>query len=160
MATHSSILAQRISWTEEPGYSPWGHKQLDTTESTQHTHVSFTAPGTGLDRSLFFSVNRWPSVQLCRNSIPTFMLGTAPRFPWSLELLKPQVCQIVLSAAPIFMLMDGEYNFYGGHKVQNIKKVGLCSDGQMIKCIPGLYSNRPSVHRETQRELREVINIF
>ena len=26
MATHSSILAWRIPWTEEPGgYSPWGH---------------------------------------------------------------------------------------------------------------------------------------
>ena len=27
MATHSSILAQEIPWTEEPGglYSPWGH---------------------------------------------------------------------------------------------------------------------------------------
>ena len=27
MATHSSTLAWRIPWTEEPGgYSPWGHK--------------------------------------------------------------------------------------------------------------------------------------
>ena len=27
MATHSSILAWRIPWTEEPGsYSPWDHK--------------------------------------------------------------------------------------------------------------------------------------
>ena len=31
MATHSSILAWKIPWTEEPG-SPWGHKELDTTE--------------------------------------------------------------------------------------------------------------------------------
>ena len=32
-ATDSSILACEISWTEEPdGYSPWGHKDLDTTE--------------------------------------------------------------------------------------------------------------------------------
>ena len=31
-ATHSSNLAWRISWTEEPGYSPWGHMELDTTE--------------------------------------------------------------------------------------------------------------------------------
>ena len=30
MATHSSILAWRIPWTEEPG-SPWGHKELDMT---------------------------------------------------------------------------------------------------------------------------------
>ena len=34
MATHSSILAWRIPWTEEPGglYSPWGCKKLDKTE--------------------------------------------------------------------------------------------------------------------------------
>ena len=33
IATHSSILARRIPWTEEPvGYSPWGHKESDTTE--------------------------------------------------------------------------------------------------------------------------------
>ena len=34
MAAHSSILAWRIPWTEEPGglYSPWGRKELDTTE--------------------------------------------------------------------------------------------------------------------------------
>jgi len=33
MATHSSILAWRIPWTEEPGgYSPRGRKESDTTE--------------------------------------------------------------------------------------------------------------------------------
>ena len=34
MATHFSILAWRIPWTEEPGrlYSPWGRKELDMTE--------------------------------------------------------------------------------------------------------------------------------
>ena len=39
MATHSGILAWRIPWTEEPGelYSPWGHKELDTTERLTHT---------------------------------------------------------------------------------------------------------------------------
>ena len=34
MATHSSILAWRIPWTEEPGYSPWGHKELDWATNT------------------------------------------------------------------------------------------------------------------------------
>ena len=35
MVTHSSILAWRIPWTEEPGgYSPQGRKELDTTEAT------------------------------------------------------------------------------------------------------------------------------
>ena len=37
MATHSSILAQRIPCTEEPtGYSPKGQKESDTTEATEH----------------------------------------------------------------------------------------------------------------------------
>ena len=32
MATHFSILAWGILWTEEPvGYSPWGHKELNKT---------------------------------------------------------------------------------------------------------------------------------
>ena len=35
MATHSSILALKIPWTRGlAGYSPWGHKESDTTEAT------------------------------------------------------------------------------------------------------------------------------
>ena len=35
MATHSSILACRIPWTEEPGrLQSLGSKKLDTTEAT------------------------------------------------------------------------------------------------------------------------------
>ena len=34
VATHSSILAWRIQWTEKPdGYSPLDHKESDMTES-------------------------------------------------------------------------------------------------------------------------------
>jgi len=37
MATHSSIIACRIPWTEEPvGYSPWGRKESDRTGATEH----------------------------------------------------------------------------------------------------------------------------
>ena len=34
MATHSSTLALKIPWTEEPGagYYPWGRKESGTTE--------------------------------------------------------------------------------------------------------------------------------
>ena len=35
MANHSSILVWKIPWTEEPGYSPWGHKESDMTEQFQ-----------------------------------------------------------------------------------------------------------------------------
>ena len=35
MATHSSVLAWRIPWTEEPGgLSPWGCKESGTIEAT------------------------------------------------------------------------------------------------------------------------------
>ena len=45
MAPHSSILAWRIPWTEEPGslYSPWGHKESDTTEHRCMHTVSINA---------------------------------------------------------------------------------------------------------------------
>ena len=41
MATHSSILAWRIPWTEEPGgLQSIASKELDTTEGlTMHTHT-------------------------------------------------------------------------------------------------------------------------
>ena len=40
MATHSSILAWRIPWTEKPGnYSLWDHKESDKTERLTHTHT-------------------------------------------------------------------------------------------------------------------------
>ena len=43
MATHSSILAWRIPWTEEPGrLQSMGLQELDTTEQLNHYHV----PGT------------------------------------------------------------------------------------------------------------------
>ena len=40
MATHSSILAWRISWTEKPGGLPWGCKESDMTEATEHVHLT------------------------------------------------------------------------------------------------------------------------
>ena len=44
MVTHSSILAWKIPWTEEPvGYSPWGPKELDMTERA-HAHTQRGAP--------------------------------------------------------------------------------------------------------------------
>ena len=43
MATHSSILAWIIPWTEEPGgYSPWGRKESDTTEQLTLSLFTFT----------------------------------------------------------------------------------------------------------------------
>ena len=42
MATHSSILAWKISWV---GYSPWGCKDVDTTERLSiHVHKDIYPP--------------------------------------------------------------------------------------------------------------------
>jgi len=41
MATHSSVLAWRIPWTEEPGRllcNPWGCKESGMTEQLSHSH--------------------------------------------------------------------------------------------------------------------------
>ena len=38
MATHSSVIAWELPWTEDlVGYSPWGHKEW-TQLSDKHTH--------------------------------------------------------------------------------------------------------------------------
>ena len=40
MGTHSSILAWRILGQRiTEGYSPYGHKELDTAKATEHTHI-------------------------------------------------------------------------------------------------------------------------
>ena len=47
MASHSSTLAWKIPWTEEPGgCSPWGHKESNTTERL-HFHFSLSCIGEG-----------------------------------------------------------------------------------------------------------------
>ena len=40
IATHSSILAWEIPWTEEPGglHSPWGHKRVRHNLAKKHQH--------------------------------------------------------------------------------------------------------------------------
>ena len=42
LATHFSILAWRIPWTEEPG-RPWGHKESDTIEQLGDISVRVSA---------------------------------------------------------------------------------------------------------------------
>ena len=47
MAPHSSTLAWKIPWTEEPGgCSPWGCEESDTTERL-HFHFSLSCTGRG-----------------------------------------------------------------------------------------------------------------
>ena len=41
METHPSIVAWKISWTEESGgFTPWSHKESDKTEQLTHIVTS------------------------------------------------------------------------------------------------------------------------
>ena len=51
-ATHSSTLAWKILWREEPGgYSPWGGKELDTTERLLFVSFKIPSLASGLSES-------------------------------------------------------------------------------------------------------------
>ena len=56
MALHSSTLAWKLPWTEEPGriYSPWGSEELGTTEGL-HFHFSLSCIGEGNGSPLQYS---------------------------------------------------------------------------------------------------------
>ena len=57
MAIHSSLLAWRVPWTEEPGgCSPQGLKESDWTGETEHTHIS-SSWGSGLQFPLHSQAN-------------------------------------------------------------------------------------------------------
>ena len=74
MATHSSILAWRIPWTEElAAYSPWGHEALEAT-GRQSTH----AQGGALPRAP-------QPAQSCHTALcpPSFLGPISPR-EWGL----------------------------------------------------------------------------
>ena len=76
MYTHSSVLAWRIPWTEEPGElqsSPWGHKEEDTerlTLSFSYTHENITMIKIA---KIFFSPQSF-LVILCNSSLPPLHL--------------------------------------------------------------------------------------
>ena len=59
MATHSSILGWRISWTEEPGgLQSVGHKESDTTERLTHTHTHTHTHGFIISEQFFSIISR------------------------------------------------------------------------------------------------------
>ena len=95
-ATHSSILAWKISWIEElGGYSPWGCKESDTTEHT-HTHTHSWEEGPSC-----FSLA--PSFTIQEGQRCIFHLWTfAPAVP-SPAMLFPisSISRLVLSLQPL-----------------------------------------------------------
>ena len=69
MATHSSILALRIPWTEEPGgLYPQNHKELDTTEVTSHSTESKSVFNFLSNSDIIYTISKTASVQF--SSVP------------------------------------------------------------------------------------------
>ena len=67
-ATHSSILAWVIPWTEEPGglQSIWS-KELETTEMTQHAHMQGCILGYKMNKLHYQSSNIFTSIEPFKN---------------------------------------------------------------------------------------------
>ena len=86
LATHSSILAWEIPWTEEPGRL-WGHKESDVTEHTRPFNLMFnnlsraeTVLNMWICILLVLLIQKWPRVLQSNAS-----LGWS--FPEQMELL-------------------------------------------------------------------------
>ena len=80
-----SILAWRIPWTEDPGYSPWGRKEWDTTEATSHTH---TPP---VNRWKLFPLSPWVWTELLtiKRSVNSGAWSLRDLAPLAFVLLRP-----------------------------------------------------------------------
>ena len=68
---HSSTLAWKIPWTEEPGagYCPWGRKESDTTERF-HFRTKYTAYVTQSENTYYLVQCRRPRFDPCIGNIP------------------------------------------------------------------------------------------
>ena len=103
MATHSSILAWEIPWTEEPeGYSLWGGKESDATEQA-HTHAlnTYYSPALystlGVQRYIGHLPQRSRKSRRQANKTPdtafkTMMLGVSSLSTGTLLSLAENVC--------------------------------------------------------------------
>ena len=72
MATHSSILARKIPWAEEPGrllYSPWGHKESDVTQAHIQSPSTTTYHPVFLPRENCQSIIFYKYVAVCYRMI-------------------------------------------------------------------------------------------
>ena len=88
------VCAWRIPQPEEPGgYSPWGHKESDATEGTQHVHAYMNRCKSIKDLITFHngsSVHKfhWFAYLLCEYFLKIYLLwGNLESHQWSAEVL-------------------------------------------------------------------------
>ena len=102
MATHSSILAWRISRTEAPGrlHSPWNHKESDTTEQLTYTSHYLIMPQFILSIKYHKHLSSSQNTAITKNAEIKVLLGGFDDYMYTLlvdtylrlELLSLQVC--------------------------------------------------------------------
>ena len=127
MATHSSTLAWKIPWTEEPGRlqsmrkslvgcCPWGREELDTTKRL-HFHFSLSCIGEGNGNPLQCSCLEnprgggawWAAIYgvaqsqtqlkwLSSSSSSSFL--TLALIPWAHWIMKRMNCQALIGSCP------------------------------------------------------------
>ena len=70
MATHSSIHAWRIPWTEEPaGYSAWGHKESNAAEQLSLSlFMDCSLPGSSVHGISQARILEWVAISFSRGS--------------------------------------------------------------------------------------------
>ena len=117
MATHSSILAWRIPWTEEPGWltkSPLGCKELDVTQQlTLH--------------SLITSARSLASIFPPSHEIILYYPSLNSLF-WYLEANSTSICIINFSNSPFFQTLNSalEWLKKKSRKTKTKSPITLC----------------------------------
>ena len=119
MAIHSSILAWKIPWAEEPGYSPWGRRESDMTERLS-THM----------QEVNYLKNQFSSVP---QSCPTFVT------PWTAG---PQASLSITNSWSLFKLTSIESVMPSNHLI-------LCHPLFLLPSVfPSIrvFSNESALH--------------
>ena len=81
MAIHSSTIAWKIPWTEEPGrlHRPWGRKELDTTERLNFPFLSHPYMTTGKTIALTRQTFVGTVMPLLFNKLSRLVIDSLPK---------------------------------------------------------------------------------
>ena len=149
MATHSSVLAWRIPWTEESGGLPWwGRKESDTTERLTHIHCPLALlpiSGRGQKPALLarnlgksLSAPHWLPVSLSRNMGLTTERGLSGRC-WAVHF---RIESLIFAALGSAMPQLGRASHGWSTLARGMTRKG-CPSSQVPRLGPGCDSTCP-----------------
>ena len=147
MATHSSILAWEIPWTEEPrGLRPWGHKRAgEDLEPKQQQQDSVFKPGTyslvvspcyySVRWVLFSSTSQIKTLRLAEVNLPRMTQGQR----WKFSLTTPVIPTLPQGEVSCSLGVAAGLVSYTVRVTNDSIPFWYCSTGLMT----GLYYHRP-----------------